>query len=192
MESILALTSDKAILEEFRGGDNDHAATAFVRKYQNFVYHTALRYLKSEEDAYDASQEVFIKALKGIAAFRAESSLSTWLYRITVNVCTVMRRKDKLRTFFGLETVVPYARSHEVAPDQIVENKDFDDRFRLILDTLPAKQRETFVLRYFEELSYEEISGMLGTSVGGLKANYYQAVKKIAQRMQQGKDDVKV
>ena len=184
MEYALPLTDDRAILVEFREGDSDRAATAFVRKYQSLVYATAVRYLKSEEDAYDAAQDVFIKALDNIHKFRGDSSLSTWLYRITHNVCASMLRKQKVRKAFGLETILPFARDRGFTPEQETENRDFEQRFAAILDDLPEKQRETFVLRYFDGLTYEEISKILGTSVGGLKANYYQAVKKISQRIE--------
>lgn len=183
MQAVLPLISDNAILSRFREGDTDAAATEFVRKYQRFVYATAQRYLRDDEDAYDASQEVFIRALKNIGKFRGESSLSTWLYRITMNVCSSMKRKQKLRAFFSLDDVEPFARSRDFSPEQVTENREFEQQFQQLLDELPEKQRETFVLRYFHELSYEEISEMLGTSVGGLKANYFQAVKKLASHL---------
>lgn len=185
MEAVLSLTPDQAILSRFREGDANAAANEFVRTYQRFVYATASRYLRSDEDAYDASQEVFIRALKNIHKFRGESSLSTWLYRITINVCSSMKRKQKLRSVFSLEDIEPHAHSHETAPDQMVQDNEFNDRLHAMLQQLPEKQRETFVLRYFHELSYEEISQMLGTSVGGLKANYCQAVKKLAVHLTQ-------
>jgi RNA polymerase sigma-70 factor (ECF subfamily) len=177
----LSVNTDDALLAALREGSetSNAAANEFVRKYQKFVYTTALRYLKNTDDAYDASQEVFIKALKAIKSFRGDSSVSTWLYRITMNVCSGMKRKEKLRTFVGLDSVAETAESR-FTPAQIAENSDFDRKFEAILAQLPEKQRETFMLRYFDELSYEEISQLLGTSVGGLKANYFQAVKKIA------------
>ncbi|MCS6807826.1 MAG: sigma-70 family RNA polymerase sigma factor, partial [Bacteroidota bacterium] len=73
---------------------NSAAANEFVRTYQKFVYATALRYLKSSDDAYDAAQEVFIKALNNIKNFRGDSSVTTWLYRITINVCAGIKRKE--------------------------------------------------------------------------------------------------
>lgn len=180
VQAILPLISDHVILSRFKEGDVDAAANEFVRKYQRFVYATAQRYLRSSEDAYDASQEVFIRALKNIHKFRGDSSLSTWLYRITMNVCSSMKRKEKLRTFFSFDTIEPSMYSRDFSPEQVTENNEFEERFEHLLQQLPEKQRETFILRYFDELSYEEISQMLGTSVGGLKANYHQAVKKLA------------
>lgn len=181
----LSVKTDESILAALRQTteSNSAAANEFVRKYQKFVYTTALRYLKNSDDAYDAAQEVFIKALKSIHGFRGESSLSTWLYRITMNVCSAMKRKEKLRTFVGLENLAERVSDRHFTPDKQAENNEFEQKLFAILEELPEKQRETFVMRYFDELSYEEISQILGTSVGGLKANYFQATKKIAQML---------
>lgn len=172
--------NDQDIVKAFAAGDTDAAARAFVRKYQSFVFSTALRYLRNDIDAEDASQETFIKALRALPKFRGDSSLSTWLYRITANVCKGMLRKRKLRTMLNLEVVEPFAVSTSPGPDRLTESNEFEAKFEVLLQTLPPKQRETFVLRYYEQRSYEEISAMLGTSVGGLKANYHQAAKKLA------------
>ena len=185
----LVLDSDKDILRELESGNNEHGATAFVRKYQNFVFSAALRYLKSYDDADDAAQEVFIKALKNIKKFREESSLKTWLYRITFNVCSNILRKKKVFGFFKSSSESENELDDEFYnladdnpdPEQKFLNAEFEEKFMKILMKLPEKQRETFALRYFEELPYEEISKILGTSVGGLKANYFQATKKLAE-----------
>jgi RNA polymerase sigma factor (sigma-70 family) len=187
MSYALSVNTDDAILSALRATteSNSAAANEFVRKYQKFVYATALRYLKSSDDAYDATQEVFIKALKSIRNFRGDSSVSTWLYRITINVCSGMKRKEKLRQFVGVEDIEEITPDYQATPAQKTEDRDFEARFEALLAQLPEKQRETFMLRYFDELSYEEISKLLGTSVGGLKANYFQAVKKLAHLLKE-------
>jgi RNA polymerase sigma-70 factor (ECF subfamily) len=98
----LALENDNQIISEYVSGNKDIAATAFVRKYQKFVYSVALRYIKDEDDAYDVSQDVFIKALNNLHKFRQESSIKTWLYKITANTSKTHLRKKKLMTFFKL------------------------------------------------------------------------------------------
>ncbi|MES2764677.1 MAG: RNA polymerase sigma factor [Bacteroidota bacterium] len=178
--SIITLNTDQILIQEYVSGDRERAATEFVRRHQQFVYSVAYRYLRSQDDADDAAQETFIRALKNLHKFRGESSLNTWLYRITMNVCTNIQRKKRVRDFFGLDDVAETIASDEATPAQIYEDSDFEKRFKVLLNELPEKQRETFALRYFDELSYEEISKILGTSVGGLKANYFQAVKKLA------------
>ncbi len=180
----LALQSDdKALIDEFVNGDRDAAATKFVRQHQRFVYSLALRQLhQSHDDADDAAQEVFIRAIKGLATFKGDSSLQTWLYRITVNVCHTMRKRKRLVSWFGAEDgEAPDLVSEHATPERALLDKDFQRQFETLLQDLPEKQRETFCLRYFDELSYEEISEILGTSIGGLKANYFQAVQKLAK-----------
>ncbi len=181
----LTYSEDFEIIDDYCTTGNPRAATAFVRKYQSFVYSVAYRYLQIHEDSQDASQEVFIKALKNLYRFRRESSLKTWLYRITVNVCSNMLRKRSLLSFFGKNSssdeldIIDYS----TMPDEYLENREFQNKFLKMLNQLPPKQRETFALRYFDELSYEEISEILGTSVGGLKANYFQAVQKLSKML---------
>lgn len=181
----MILENDDDIIKEYVQNGNQRAATAFVRKYQKFVYATALRHLKHHEDADDAAQEVFIKALKYLPNFKGDSSVKTWLYRITTNVCINVQRKKKISSFFSfLDVSQAYdLQSDTKSAQQDLEDNEFQRTYYTLLDKLPPKQREVFHLRYYDELSYEEISKMLGTSVGGLKANYHQAVKKIAQEL---------
>lgn len=184
------LENDKEIVQEYVSKGTNRAATAFVRKYQQFVYNTAFRYLGTHDDAEDAAQEVFIKALNSLKKFKGNSSLKTWLYRITVNYCINIKRKKNVLTFFGIGGEEDF---HNIpkefnSPDKILEYQDIEERFLNALSELPEKQRETFSLRYFEEMSYEEISKLLGTSIGGLKANYYQAVKKLAYYLKEEKE----
>src|SRR6056297_593306 len=98
--SVLILAKDTEIISEYLEGDRERGATAFVRKYQNFVFATALRYLKSYDDAEDAAQEAMIKALQNLNKFKGKSSLKTWLYRITVNVSLNLNRKKKILSIF--------------------------------------------------------------------------------------------
>jgi RNA polymerase sigma-70 factor, ECF subfamily len=178
----LILESDKELIDDYIKSQSELSATKIVRKYQNFVYATALRYLQNYDDADDVAQEVFIKALKYLKNFRGDSSLKTWLYKITVNMVSSFKRKKKFYTVFSNEQDDEYLNieNDDISPLQEVENKEFETKLLKLLSTLPDKQRETFALRYFDNLSYEEISKLLGTSIGGLKANYFQAVKKIA------------
>lgn len=178
----LIADTDARIIEEFRTGSRERAASAFVRKHQRFVYSVASRNVPRHEDAQDAVQEVFIRALQNIESFKGESALQTWLYRITINVCSNMRRKKRVMSWFSIGTGDDErdVKADVISPEQHVLNADFQERLTSMLALLPEKQRETFCLRYFDELSYEEISSMVGTSVGALKANYHHAVKKLA------------
>ncbi|MCX6139852.1 MAG: sigma-70 family RNA polymerase sigma factor [Candidatus Kapabacteria bacterium] len=178
----IILESDAEILDEYRTGQRDRAVTAFVRRHQRFVYSIAYRHLNHIEDSQDAVQEVFLRATQKLNEFKGESTLQTWLYRITVNVCLNMRRKRRFMSFFAIgegEGERDVA-SHQQSPASQAVNSDFETYFKTVLETIPTKQRETFCMRYYDELSYDEISAITGTSEGALKANYHWAVKKIA------------
>ena len=189
----MAIRKDEEILSALRVGNYDSAVTAFVREYQNFVFNTAYRYLKSTEDAEDVSQEVFIKAVDSLRTFRGDSSMKTWLYRITKNYCLNYIRKQKVRQIFSFFSDIAEDKNesykdHNVLPDGMMQNSELEIKFLSAINKLPEKQRETFALRYFEDLPYNEISAVMGTSVGGLKANYYQAIKKLAVELKEFKD----
>lgn len=182
----MPLSAEEATLvQEYLAGDRERAATQFVRQYQRYVYSIALRHLDgNHDDASDVAQESLIRALRGLSRFKGESSILTWLYRITVNTCLSFRRRWK--QFVPLDEVLGEEQeltSNIPQPDREIEDAEFLEYFNAMLAKLPPKQRETFYLRYIEGLSYEEISAILGISVSGLKANYYHAVRKIASML---------
>ncbi|MBU3742787.1 MAG: sigma-70 family RNA polymerase sigma factor [Candidatus Kapabacteria bacterium] len=181
----LNLQTDADILEAFREGSREQASTAFVRRHQRFVYSVAVRQLGSTEDARDAAQDVFVKALQAIDTFKGDSTLQTWLYRITANVCTSMRRRQRWLSFFAIGEG---AEERDVVADQpstaqATYDAEFEAFFEKVLSGLPEKQRETFCLRYYDELTYEEISQIMQCALGTAKANYHWAVKKIAEAL---------
>ncbi len=189
----LALDNEEELINEIILHNSDKAINKFVRTYQSFVIHTALRYIENYDDAEDIAQEVFIKVLDNLEKFQRKSSIKTWLYKITLNLCKNELRKRKLVSFLSLSKskydddddddsnldIV----SNIPEPDAIIEFKEVERNFINSYSKLPEKQRETFILRFFEDMSYDEISKLLGTSVGGLKANYFQAIKKISEEL---------
>ena len=178
-------SEDKNIIEEYITNGSNNAATRLIRKYEKFVFAIALRYVASYDDAEDLTQEVFIKALNNLKKFKQDSSLKTWLYRITVNACITFVRKKKITSFFRLDDNSDVIKKQkEFSPEQCYIADELERKFLNELTKLPEKQRETFALRYFDNLSYEEISQLLGTSVGGLKANYFQAIKKLSEKLE--------
>jgi RNA polymerase sigma-70 factor (ECF subfamily) len=180
---ILVLENDIDILNEYSNGNVDIAVNSFVRKYQNFVYATSYRYLKDYDDADDASQEVFIKAINSLPRFKFQSSMKAWIYKITINHCNNVITRNKFKKLFRISNADENFDlvSNYPKPDQIIEGAELSEKLNKLIAKLPVKQRETFILRQFEELTYEEISKLLGTSIGGLKANYHQALKKISE-----------
>jgi len=180
--SKLLYDTDAEIIEEYCNSMSNRAANAFVRKYSSFVYFTALRYTKSEQDAEDISQEVFIKALSNLHKFNRKSTLKTWLYTITANYCKNYLRKKKIKTFLRIDSKdsnLDILDDYNANPYHQLVNSEEEKQLIDEIDKLPLKQREVFYLRYYEDLSYKEISEITGTSVGGLKANYYHAVNKV-------------
>lgn len=179
----LLYDTDAEIIEEYCNSMSNRAANAFVRKYSSFVYYTAFRYLKNDEDTEDITQEVFIKALSKLHTFNRKSNIKTWLYSITVNHCKNFLRKKKVKKFLRLDSDENYYEFEDKFtsnPYELLVEDEESKLFMKHIGKLPEKQREVFVLRHFEELPYKEISKITGKSEGGLKSNYYHAVRKIS------------
>jgi RNA polymerase sigma-70 factor (ECF subfamily) len=172
--------SDNELIELFQNGD-DSAFNHLVLRYQEKVYWVARRFVNDHDSADDITQEVFCKVYESLKDFRGESSLYTWLYRITVNISLNSLRRQKVREFFRIDEIFEVKDEDAVAPDEALERQEQKALIEEAIARLPEKQKSVFVLRYYEELPYEEISKTLKTSVGGLKANYFHAVKKIQE-----------
>lgn len=174
--------TDLQLIERFQNGD-ETAFNEIVLCYQERLYWVARRYCSDHDDADDIVQEVFVKAYSALADFRGESSLSTWLHRITINQALNFLRWKKVKTFLRLEELTIDRASDDETPHEKLESRERGDLLDDAVRRLPEKQRAVFILRYFQELSYEEISKTLKTSIGGLKANYFHAVKKVQEYM---------
>jgi RNA polymerase sigma-70 factor, ECF subfamily len=172
--------SDSELIELFQNGD-DTAFNHLVARYQEKVYWVARRFVNDHDSADDVTQEVFCKVYDSLREFRGESSVFTWLYRITVNISLNSVRRQKVREFFRIDEMFDAKDEDAVLPDEALEREEQKTLIEEAIATLPEKQKSVFVLRYYEELPYEEISKVLKTSVGGLKANYFHAVKKIQE-----------
>ncbi|MFN5422546.1 MAG: RNA polymerase sigma factor [bacterium] len=158
----------------------DQAFTAIVKKYQERIYWQIRRMVINHQDADDVMQNVFIKAWNGLDNFREDAQLFTWLYRIAVNESLSFLEKQKRRESVSFEDV------GESIEQKLHSEPGFDEKkavwkLQLAIQQLPDKQKLVFNLRYFDEMSYEEMSEILGTSVGALKASYHHAVKKIEE-----------
>jgi len=168
------------LIERFQNGD-EAAFNEIVLRYQEKVYWIARRYLGSHDDADDVVQEVFVRAYVALRSFRKDAAIATWLYRIAVNQSINVLRWRKVKSVLRLEELSSEQASDDETPHEALES---GERRRLIKEAvgrLPEKQKAVFVLRYYQELSYEEIAKTLKTSIGGLKANYFHAVKKIQE-----------
>ena len=135
--------------------------------------------VNSHDDADDLTQEVFIKIYSALKDFREESNLFTWLYRIATNYSINHIRKAKVRNTVSFDIITEQVVSRDKRSDEAVDEKTRRIFLAEAIETLPAQQRAVFNLRYNENLSYEDISKIMNKSVGGIKANYFHAVKKL-------------
>lgn len=164
----------------------ERAFRVLVERYQERLYWHIRRFVLHHEDANDVIQNTFIKAWKGIGNFRADSKLYTWLYRIATNESiNYLNKRKQLRTE-DADDETAASRASGLQADPYFDGDEAERKLYEALETLPEKQRAVFQLRYFEELKYEEISEITGTTPGGLKASYHHAVKKIEQYLTRG------
>jgi len=184
------LSEDAENIKEFLATRSETAAKEIVSKYKKFVYLTILRLVQNTEEAKDITQEVFVKALNSLDKFRGDSSLKTWLYRISFNMATNKLRKQSFKNLFSISKDESFIElpSTESNPEESFAYSEFEKQFFKALAKLPKRQRETFALRYFDNLTYNEISEMLGISIGSLKANYFHAIKKLAEMLKEYKE----
>ncbi len=171
--------SDEELLQRFSQSENPgYAFDLIVRKYQEQVYWHIRRLVIVHEDASDIAQDVFIKAWKALPEFRGDSGLFTWLYRIATNEALSFLKKKRKRFFLPMEDVEQQL-SDSLETDAWYDGDDIEKKIQKAILTLPEKQRVVFNLRYYDEMKYEEMSRILDTSEGALKASYHHAAKKI-------------
>lgn len=171
--------TEKKILLQLRSAQSfESGFRALVQTYQERLYWHIRQMVNLHDDADEVMQNTFIKVYKGIQKFRGDAKLYTWLYRIATNESISFLKKKKKYATVELDD------GESGIANRLEADSYFDgDKATIILkealETLPKKQKQVFILRYFDELTYKEISEMLDTSVGGLKASYHHAVKKI-------------
>ncbi len=177
----MALTdrSDAELLMQFKKPDSkEQAYTSIIKKYQEKLYWHIRRMVVDHDDANDVLQNVFIRVWKGLENFREDSQLYTWLYRIATNECLTFIEGQKKRASVSLSDVES-GLSNKIKADKNFDANKLEWKLQLAIQQLPEKQRIVFTLRYYDEMPYEEMSRLLGTSEGALKASYHHAVKKI-------------
>ncbi len=155
------------------------AFTQVVDHFKEKLYWQIRRMVLSHDDTDDILQNTFIKAWTGLDAFRGEAKLSTWLYRIASNETLnfLERQKKKAVSIDDQESGV----SAQLESDPYFDGDETQRQLQAAIASLPARQRQVFNLKYFEEMRYEDMSQLLGTSVGALKASYHHAVRKISE-----------
>ncbi|MCL2059467.1 MAG: sigma-70 family RNA polymerase sigma factor [Oscillospiraceae bacterium] len=176
---------DAVLVKKAQNGDMD-AFEELVKKYEGKVFSIASRMLAFSEDAKDAAQEAFLKAYRSLRGFRGDSKFSTWLYRITNNVCLdYLRKRDRRELPLDYETGGGDGETHtvDIPSDMDVEADVMGDEFRRIvqgaINSLPAQHRMMIVMRDVQELSYTEISGLLNLPEGTVKSRINRARKNL-------------
>lgn len=172
--------NDSELIRQFKNGDV-RGFNEIVRKYQQQVYWVIRKIIQDHDETDDITQEVFIKVYSALKDFREESNLFTWLYRIATNYAINHTKKVKVRNTVSVEVVMEPIESGDKRTDELMDEETRRKILEEAIETLPAQQRAVFNLRYYDELQYSEIAEILGKSEGGIKANYFHAVKKIGE-----------
>jgi RNA polymerase sigma-70 factor (ECF subfamily) len=175
----LTTASDSELLIQFREPTTkERAYTTIIKKYQEKLYWHIRRMVVDHDDANDVLQNVFIRVWKGLENFREDSQLFTWLYRIGTNECLTFLEQQKKRSAVSFDEMEG-SLSNRIKADEHFDSNKLEWKLQLAIQLLPEKQRIVFNLRYYDEMPYEQMSKVLETSEGALKASYHHAVKKI-------------
>lgn len=178
---------DSEILEKFSKESTRHEAfNLLLNKYQQKIYWHIRRLVIDHDDADDLVQDVFIKVWKNLSNFRNDAQLFTWLYRIASNESITFLNRKKIRNSISLDEEYGRSLANTLADSPYFDGNAAQMNLQKALLTLPEKQRLVFNMKYYDDLKYEEISEILGTSVGALKASFHIAVKKIEKILLQG------
>jgi RNA polymerase sigma-70 factor (ECF subfamily) len=174
--------SDFELVKSFNDGD-EASFNKIINRYKHRIYWNARKMTGNHLDADEVVQEVLLVIYKKLKDFQFKSSLYTWIFRIVATRSLNFLRKRSLRKVFSFDD----PSTNEVSSNEDVirnlENNEKIQEIDKVLQKLPAKQREIFIMRHYEELSYEEISELTGKSIGGLKANYFHGMNKILESM---------
>jgi RNA polymerase sigma-70 factor (ECF subfamily) len=169
----LAAADDAAAVRACLAGDSA-AFDVVVRRHQRHVYRLCYRFVGNHEDASDLAQDVFIRAYRALRGFKGDSAFATWLYRIAVNVCLnrVSARKPVFAPMAAADRPDPRAER----ADATLLRTERAAEVRSAIARLPPKQRATLILRVYHDMPHEQIAGVLGSSVGAVKANFFHAL----------------
>ena len=176
----MASKTDLELVEEFRHGKIE-GFNELVRRYQEKIYWVCRRVMGTHEDADDVVQDVFVRVYESLSKFRGESEFYTWLYRIATNTSLNALRKKKLKEFIRYDEMYEELLPDDDRTDDSVLQQEYKTILERAIERLPARQKMVFVMRYYDEMPYKEMAKILKKSVGGLKANYFHALKKIQE-----------
>jgi RNA polymerase sigma-70 factor (ECF subfamily) len=181
----LAELSEAALVEACLAG-RPGAFDVIVERHRRPIYQLCYRFVGNHEDASDLSQDVFLRAYRGLRSFRGQSSVATWLYRIGVNVC--LNRVSAKTTLDKATASVddqPLPDERSDSPSDAVLRKERAAQVRAAIARLPRKQRATLIMRTYQEMTHQEIADVLGSSVGAVKANFFHALGNLKKLLEE-------
>lgn len=177
------ITEDLELIRQFKNErTRNYALHLIIKKYEKKVYWHIRKILIDHADTDDAMQTTFIKVWQNLANFREDSKLYTWIYRIATNEALALLKKKRTKFFLPIVDVEAELSS-KIDNSSHYTGDEIERKLQKALLTLPEKQRLVFNMKYFDDMKYEDISEVLGTSVGALKASYHHAVKKIEKSL---------
>ena len=176
--------TDQALITQFQNGDSKEAAiTQLLKSHQAQVFFQIKKMVLEHADADDIAQAVWIKVWNKLDSFKQESAFSTWLFRIAYNETLNFIAQKKRLTSHHAQNELDHALEHPSGHDALKETA-IQIKLERAIAELPEKQRFVFMLRYYQDFDYEKIATITGTTVGGAKANYHQAIKKMTTLLQ--------
>ena len=175
--------TDPQIIALWESGQQERAFNEIVKSYSERLYWHVRRFVCSHEDTDDLLQEIFIKIWAALPSFRGEAQLFTWLYRIATNETLNFLRKQKVRASLRFQSL-DAELERRIDEDPYFNGTEAQRLLSKAIARLPEKQRIVFSLRYYEDMKYEDIAQITGTSVGALKASYHIAYEKLKAEFQ--------
>ena len=182
-KGVLSYVTDNDIIQLYCNNRQEEAFNGIVNAYTERLYWHVRRFLCSHEDTNDLLQDIFIKIWTALPTFRGDAKLYTWLYRIATNEVLNHLRKKRFKALVSLESSAAIVEKM-IDDDPHFNGNQLQRELHKAIQRLPDKQRVVFSLRYFDEMKYEDIADITGTSVGALKASYHHAYNKVKDEMQ--------
>ena len=183
---------DKQFVLKAQAGDKK-AFGKLVKKYQDKVLYLAYDLIGNFDDAQDIAQNAFLRALNGINNFKSQSSFSTWLYRIVVNLSIDFKRAKSRKRHVSIEksqdedakSIENILKDNYLQPDQIAELKDFTKQVNNALKKLPHNQKTAFILRHYHDMNMQEIAEILGCKPGTIRSHLFRAINKLREELKE-------
>ena len=183
MSIFVLMADDERILSLFREGNREEAFSLLVSTYSERLYWLIRRFTCSHEDTDDLLQEVLVKAWTAFPTYRGDSRLFTWLYRIATNESLNFLRKNKVKAALRMQSLDSILEQ-KIEDDPYFNGNELQRELLKAVNRLPDKQKTVFNMRYYDEMKYEDMSEILGTSVGALKASYHIAYTKVKSELE--------